>query len=129
MGLAGPSNPRDSLQVAVQQDRYAQGHASPVGLQRWSPRVRPPRRTMASTLIVRDATLAINGAVEARGDARDHLHFRVEEVQTMDAETLAACAEVLRSSGSGEHVAADGVEHPGHDLARRAFDCVLVRGG
>jgi len=65
---------------------------------------------MASTLIVRDATLAINGAIEARGDARDHLHGRVEEVQSMDAETLAACAEVLRSSGSGENVAVDVLE-------------------
>jgi len=62
---------------------------------------------MANTLIVRDATLAINGAPEARCDARDHLRLRVAEVQVMDPETLAACAEVLRSSGSGENVDVD----------------------
>jgi len=65
---------------------------------------------MASTLIVRDATLAINGVPEARGDARDHLRSRVGEVGAMDAETVAACAEVLRSSGAGENVAADVLE-------------------
>lgn len=69
-----------------------------------------PLQTMVSTLIVRDATLAINGAPEARGDARDHLRDRVEQVGAMDAETLAACAEVLRSSGSGENVDVDVLE-------------------
>lgn len=65
---------------------------------------------MASTLIVRDATLAINGAPESRGDPRDHLRHRIDEVLAMDHETLAACAEVLRSSGTGEDTAVDILE-------------------
>ncbi len=55
-----------------------------------------------STLIVRDATLAINGAPEARGEVCEHLVARVEEVAAMDAATAEACLDVLRPVVEGE---------------------------
>ena len=57
---------------------------------------------MVSTLIVRDATLAINGSPEQRGDPREHLLHRVSDVSGMDEETMSACIEVLQSVGSSD---------------------------
>jgi tetratricopeptide (TPR) repeat protein len=57
---------------------------------------------MSTTLIVRDATLAINGAPEQRDEPRAHLRLRVAEVGHMDPGTAAECAEVLLSVAHGE---------------------------
>lgn len=57
---------------------------------------------MTTTLIVRDATLAINGAPEKRGEPREHLLSRVAEVARMDARTAEECIEVLSAVASGE---------------------------
>jgi tetratricopeptide (TPR) repeat protein len=57
---------------------------------------------MTTTLIVRDATLAINGAPEKRGEPRDHLRGRIEEVAHMDVRTAEECVEVLTSVAGGE---------------------------
>jgi tetratricopeptide (TPR) repeat protein len=57
---------------------------------------------MTTTLIVRDATLAINGAPEKRGEPREFLRGRVEDVATMDQRTAEECAEVLGSVAHGE---------------------------
>jgi len=56
-----------------------------------------------TTLIVRDATLAINGAPETRGDADAHLAERILEVEGMTEATVEECIEVLNAAcGSGE---------------------------
>ena len=47
-----------------------------------------------STLIVRDATLAVNGAPESRGVPGEHMRERVTE-----AETLERTAEYFRAHG------------------------------
>lgn len=57
---------------------------------------------MTTTLIVRDATLAIHGAPEKRGEPREHLRVRIAEVGHLDARTAAECAEVLGSVAGGE---------------------------
>ena len=57
---------------------------------------------MAGTLIVRDATLAINGAPEARTEPETFLHERVLEAANLDHETIEDCVEVLLASASGE---------------------------
>jgi tetratricopeptide (TPR) repeat protein len=80
---------------------------------------------MTTTLIVRDAMLAINGAPEKRGEEREHLHLRIAEVAHMDARTAEECVEVLNSVANGEGADPDVLEalvivalaHPA--LARR----------
>jgi tetratricopeptide (TPR) repeat protein len=57
---------------------------------------------MTTTLIVRDAILAVNGVPEKRGEARSHLKQRVTEVGTMDPRTAEECVEVLSSVANGE---------------------------
>ena len=57
---------------------------------------------MTTTLIVRDATLAIHGAPEKRGEPREHLRLRTAEVEHMDARMAADCAEVLASVSGGD---------------------------
>jgi len=57
---------------------------------------------MTTTLIVRDATLAINGAPERREHPREHLRLRMAEVAKMDPRTAEECVEVLSSVASGE---------------------------
>lgn len=57
---------------------------------------------MSTTLIVRDATLAINGAPEKRDEPRAHLRLRVAEVAHMDPQAADECAEVLLSVATGE---------------------------
>lgn len=58
---------------------------------------------MTTTLIVRDATLAINGAPEKRGEPRAHLAARVQEVARMDTRTAEECVEVLATVARGEN--------------------------
>jgi tetratricopeptide (TPR) repeat protein len=65
---------------------------------------------MTTTLIVRDATLAINGAPEKRDEPRSHLRLRVAEVAHMDARTAEECVEVLSSVASGESADPDVLE-------------------
>jgi tetratricopeptide (TPR) repeat protein len=55
-----------------------------------------------TTLIVRDATLAVNGAPETRGDAGEHLLERIAEVEKMDSATADACIEVLAAAADGK---------------------------
>jgi tetratricopeptide (TPR) repeat protein len=57
---------------------------------------------MSTTLIVRDATLAINGAPEKRRAPREHLRARVAEVAHMDERTAEECVEVLSAVAGGE---------------------------
>ena len=57
---------------------------------------------MTTTLIVRDATLAIHGAPEKRGEPREHMRLRIAEVAHLDARTAAECVEVLGSVAGGE---------------------------
>ena len=57
---------------------------------------------MATTLIVRDATLAINGAAEKHTDPREHLRSRIAEVASLAPRTAEECMEVLNSAASGE---------------------------
>ncbi|HED65434.1 MAG TPA: hypothetical protein ENJ09_07750 [Planctomycetes bacterium] len=52
-----------------------------------------------STLIVRDATLAINGAPETRGEPEEHLEARIREVSGMAVETLEECVDALFAVG------------------------------
>ena len=60
---------------------------------------------MSNTLIVRDATLAINGAPETRGDPHANLQQRIVDVQHMDAASVDSCFDVLNAVvGSGEEV-------------------------
>jgi tetratricopeptide (TPR) repeat protein len=49
-----------------------------------------------NTLIVRDATLAVNGAPESRPDIGEHLRTRVQETVAMDATTVAECLDLLQ---------------------------------
>jgi tetratricopeptide (TPR) repeat protein len=78
-----------------------------------------------STLIVRDATLAVNGAPESRGDVLGHLAERVDEVARMDGATVEACLDVLRPVAEGDGADAEallalttlGVAHP--EICRR----------
>lgn len=57
---------------------------------------------MTTTLIVRDATLAINGAPEKRREPNEHLRLRIAEVGHMDNRTAEECVEVLSSVAGGE---------------------------
>ncbi len=57
---------------------------------------------MTTTLIVRDATLAINGAPEKRREPSEHLRLRVAEVTNMEARTAEECIEVLSAVAGGE---------------------------
>lgn len=57
---------------------------------------------MTTTLIVRDATLAIHGAPEKRGEPREHLRLRIAEVAHLDARTAEECVEVLAAVAGGE---------------------------
>ncbi len=57
---------------------------------------------VTSTLIVRDATLAVNGAPESRREMREHLGHRVAEVSLMDERTTLECLSVLRPLAEGE---------------------------
>jgi tetratricopeptide (TPR) repeat protein len=65
---------------------------------------------MTTTLIVRDATLAINGAPEKRGEPREHLLSRVAEVTRMEGRTAEECVEVLSSVAGGEGADPDVLE-------------------
>jgi tetratricopeptide (TPR) repeat protein len=65
---------------------------------------------MTTTLIVRDATLAVNGAPEKRGEPREHLRLRIEEVSHMDPRTAEECVEVLSSVAGGEAADPDVLE-------------------
>jgi len=58
---------------------------------------------MTHTLIVRDATMAVNGAPETRGEPDSHLRRRVGEVSGFDRKTVEECLVVLsKSVGGGE---------------------------
>jgi len=57
---------------------------------------------MTTTLIVRDAILAVHGSQEKRGEPREHLRLRLSEIGHLDARTAAECAEVLSSVAGGE---------------------------
>lgn len=65
---------------------------------------------MTTTLIVRDATLAINGAPEKRGEPREHLKLRVAEVGHMDPRTAEECVEVLSAVAGGDGADPDVLE-------------------
>jgi tetratricopeptide (TPR) repeat protein len=65
---------------------------------------------MTTTLIVRDAMLAVNGAPEKRSEPREHLHLRIAEVAHMDARTAEECVEVLTSVANGEGADPDVLE-------------------
>ena len=56
---------------------------------------------MSTTLIVRDAILAVQGAPDGRKDAREHLAERLEEVARMAAPSTEECLEVLLSDTVG----------------------------
>ncbi len=57
---------------------------------------------MTNTLIVRDATLAVNGSPEARGELDEHLRQRVGEVASFDAKTVEDCMNVLLPSAGAK---------------------------
>jgi len=58
-----------------------------------------------TTLIVRDATLAVNGAPETRRNTADHLVERITEARKMDDASAEECLEVLHSAcGDGDDV-------------------------
>ena len=65
---------------------------------------------MASTLIVRDATLAINGAPETRPEPPEFLRERILEAANLSEETIQDCVEVLLASASGEDPEAEVLE-------------------
>ena len=65
---------------------------------------------MTTTLIVRDAMLAINGAPEKRSEPREHLQLRIAEVAHMDERTTEECIEVLGSVANGEGADPDVLE-------------------
>jgi tetratricopeptide (TPR) repeat protein len=65
---------------------------------------------MTTTLIVRDAMLAINGAPEKRSEPREHLQLRIAEVAHMDERTAEECIEVLTSVANGEGADPDVLE-------------------
>ena len=50
---------------------------------------------MTSTLIIRDAALAIHGAPELRADPAQHLRSRIAEVQSFQDQFLGECLDVL----------------------------------
>jgi tetratricopeptide (TPR) repeat protein len=80
---------------------------------------------MTTTLIVRDATLAINGAPEKRREPNEHLRLRIAEVAHMEARTAEECVEVLSAVAGGEGADPEvlealvvvGLAHP--NMARR----------
>jgi len=55
-----------------------------------------------STLIVRDATLAVNGAPESRGEPARHMRSRLQEVSAFDPKTFQQFVDVLKGSAVGE---------------------------
>ena len=55
-----------------------------------------------STLIVRDATLAVNGAPESRGEPKVHLRTRVKDLEAFDPRAFQEFVEVLNASAVGE---------------------------
>jgi len=57
---------------------------------------------MSTTLIVRDATLVINGAPEKRGEPGEHLARRLAAVAEMDPSMVEECAEVLLGASTGD---------------------------
>lgn len=57
---------------------------------------------MTSTLIIRDAALAINGSPELRADPAEHLRSRIVEVQAFQDGFLEECLDVLSTSVAGE---------------------------
>lgn len=65
---------------------------------------------MTSTLIIRDAALAINGASEVRADPAQHLRARIAEVQGFQDEFLADCLEVLSISAQGDGADVEALE-------------------
>jgi tetratricopeptide (TPR) repeat protein len=65
---------------------------------------------MTTTLIVRDATLAINGAPEKRAEHREHLRSRIAEVARMDPRTAEDCVEALSGVSEGEGADPDVLE-------------------
>ena len=83
---------------------------------------------MSTTLIVRDAILAVQGAPDGRKDAREHLAERLEEVARMAAPSTEECLEVLLSAAAGKEPEPDivesllivGLSHP-HLAARKGF--------
>jgi tetratricopeptide (TPR) repeat protein len=54
---------------------------------------------MSSTLIVRDVTLAVNGAPETRGQPEEHLRQRLEVAAGFEADIVSECIEVLNPIG------------------------------
>lgn len=65
---------------------------------------------MTTTLIVRDAMLAINGAPEKRGEHREHLRVRIAEVGRMEPRTAEECVEALSGVADGEGAEPDVLE-------------------
>lgn len=59
---------------------------------------------MSSTLIVRDATLAINGAPESRREPGEHLRDRLQEVTRFDPGEVDEYVETLSPSVTAEEV-------------------------
>lgn len=59
-------------------------------------------RTMASTLIVRDVTLAVNGAPETRGELGAHLRNRAEAIVAFEEAAVRECVEVLAPHIDGD---------------------------
>lgn len=65
---------------------------------------------MTTTLIVRDAILAINGAPEKRSEHREHLRARIAEVARMEPRTAEECVEALSGVADGEGAEPDVLE-------------------
>ncbi|MAB79066.1 MAG: hypothetical protein CMJ89_06895 [Planctomycetes bacterium] len=65
---------------------------------------------MTTTLIVRDATLVINGAPEKRKNPGLHLPRRLSEVEGMEIGLVEECAEVLLTAAGGEESAPEVLE-------------------
>lgn len=65
---------------------------------------------MSTTLIVRDATLAINGAPETRGEPAEHLRARVQDVGCFEPDYVRDCLEALLPSVSGKVADRDALE-------------------
>ncbi|MEW6071908.1 MAG: hypothetical protein AB1726_04830 [Planctomycetota bacterium] len=57
---------------------------------------------MTSTIIARDATLAINGAPETRGEPASFLRERIQAISHLDPEMVEQCAEVLLALAASE---------------------------
>src|SRR6185436_5780591 len=103
-----PRRAFDSLQARLERRRY-----EPVFAVRDSGRPAPvagPDASMTTTLIVRDATLAINGAPEKRREPREHLRLRVAEVAHMEERTAEECVEVLTAVAGGDGAEAEVLE-------------------